>query len=82
MENQDYLQEFFHIERISKAVEYTIDDAEQLKSLILEMPYTENLDELFHPSDLVIRELTREKARNWGRTNHASWLRVYAIRFQ
>jgi hypothetical protein len=26
--------------------------------------------------------LTREKARNWNRTNHASWLRIYAIRFE
>ena len=49
LENQDDLQEFFHIERISEAVEDTIDDAEQLERLILEMPYTDNLDELFHP---------------------------------
>ena len=85
MENLDDLHEFFHIERISEAVEDTIDDAEQLERLILEMPYTENLDELFHPlgsTDLVIRELTREKARNWGRINHVSWLRVYAIRVE
>lgn len=85
MENLDDLQEYFHIERISEAVEDTIDDAEQLERLILEIPYTENLDELFHPlgsTDMVIRELTREKARNWERTNHASWLRVYAIRIE
>ncbi len=70
---------------LSEAVEDTIDDAEQLERLILEMPYTENLDELFHPlgsTDLVIRELTREKARNWNRIGHASWLRVYAIRVE
>lgn len=85
MNNLDDLQEFFHIERISAAVEDTIDDAEQLERLILEIPYTENLDELFHPlgsADLVIRELTREKARNWERTGHVSWLRVYAIRVE
>lgn len=85
MDNLDDLQEFFHIERISEAVEDTIDDAEQLERLILEIPYTENLDELFHPlgsADLVIRELTREKARNWERTGHVSWLRVYAIRVE
>ena len=46
LENQNDLQEFFHIERISEAVEDTIDDAEQLERLILEIPYTENLDEL------------------------------------
>ena len=27
-------------------------------------------------------ELTREKARNWNRERHASWLRVYAIRLE
>lgn len=32
--------------------------------------------------DMTIRELTREKARNWDRTGHASWPRVYAIRLE
>lgn len=27
-------------------------------------------------------ELTREKARNWERTQHPSWLRIYAIRIE
>ena len=84
-ENLDDLQEFFHIERISEAVEDTINDAEQLERLILEIPYTENLDEMFLPlgsADAVIRELAREKARNWNRIGHASWLRVYAIRLE
>ena len=43
------------------------------------------MDELFKPlasSDLTIRELTREKARNWERIGHASWLRIYAIRLE
>ena len=83
LDNLDDLQEFFHVERISDAIEDTVDDAEQLQRLILEFPYTENLDEIFKPlgsSDMVITELTREKARNWERTNHPSWLRVYAIR--
>ena len=85
LENHDDLQEFFHIERISEAVEDTIDDAEQLERLILEIPYTDNLDELFLPlssSDMTIRELAREKARNWIRTGLASWLSVYAIRLE
>ena len=85
LENQNDLQEFFHIEKISEAVEDTIDDAEQLERLILEIPYTDNLDELFLPlssADMTIRELAREKARNWNRPGHASWLRVYAIRLE
>ena len=67
LENQNDLQEFFHIERISEAVEDTVDDADQLERLILEIPYTENLDEIFIPlssADMTIRELAREKARN------------------
>ena len=85
LKNMEDLQEFFHIERISEAVEDTINDAEQLERLILEIPYTENLDELFLPlgsTDMSIRELAREKAKNWNRTGHASWLRVYAIRLE
>ena len=27
-------------------------------------------------------EMTREKARNWDRLNHASWMRVYAVRVE
>ncbi|MBR1519810.1 MAG: hypothetical protein IJ635_01055 [Bacteroidaceae bacterium] len=85
LENKDDLQEYFHIERISEAIGDTIEDAEQLQRLILDIPYTENLDELFTPlgsSDMTVRELTREKARNWGRMGHTSWLRVYAIRLE
>ena len=85
MENLDDLKQFFHIRRISDAIDDTMDDAEELQRLILDIPYTENLDELFTPlgsADLTIRELTREKARNWDRINHASWLRVYAIRLE
>ncbi|MBR1543795.1 MAG: hypothetical protein IJ626_02745 [Muribaculaceae bacterium] len=79
------LKEMFHIERISDAIEDTLDDAEQLERLILDIPFTDNLDELFKPlgtMDMSVRELTREKARNWDRIGHASWLRVYAIRLE
>lgn len=49
------------------------------------MELTVPLDDLFVPlgeADRVIAELSREKARNWDRTHHASWLRVYAIRLE
>ena len=85
MENLDDLKQFFHIQRISDAIDDTMDDAEELQRLILDIPYTENLDELFTPlgsADLTNRELTREKARNWDRIDHASWLRVYAVRLE
>lgn len=85
MENFEDLKSFFKIERIDQAVEDTFEDADVLEELILDFPYTENLDELFKPlsaSDARISELTREKARNWDRDRHASWLRIYAIRLE
>ena len=85
MDNFNDLKTYFHIERISDAIADTLDDAEQLERLILDIPFTDNLDELFKPlgtTDMTVRELTREKARNWNRSGHASWLRVYAIRLE
>ena len=74
-ENIDDLKNYFHIQKISEAIDDTIDDAEELESLILDVPFTDNLDELFKPlatSDMTIRELSRNKARNWDRPGHAS----------
>ena len=85
IKNYQDLKDYFHIERIRDAIEDTLDDAEQLERLILDIPFTDNLDELFKPlgsMDISVRELTREKARNWNRIGHASWLRVYAIRLE
>ncbi len=85
MENFEDLKDFFHIEQVNEAVEDTFEDAEALQELILEFPYTENLDELFKPLDITDTrswELSREKARNWNRSRHASWLRIYAIRLE
>jgi hypothetical protein len=53
--------------------------------MILTFPYTEELDTLFKPIDVTdtkSMELTRQKARNWERERHDSWLRVYAIRLE
>lgn len=85
IDNFSDLKDRFHIERISDAIEDTLDDAEQLERLILDIPFTDNLDELFKPlgtMDMSVRELAREKARNWDRSGHASWLRIYAIRLE
>lgn len=85
MENFEDLKDYFHIERIDEAIEDTFEDADSLQELILEFPYTENLDDLFRPLDITdsrTRELSREKARNWDRQRHASWLRVYAVRLE
>lgn len=85
MENFEDLKGFFHIERLDEAVNDTFEDAEALQELVLDFPYTEQLDELFRPLDITdtrIQELSREKARNWDRKRHASWLRIYAIRLE
>lgn len=83
--NRKDLSDFFHVNNISTAIEDTLEDADALETLILDMPYTEKLDGIFRPLgtlDMAMSELTREKARNWDRLRHASWLRVYAIRLE
>ena len=83
--NMDDLKSFFRIEKVSDAIKDTMEDAEVLERLILDFPYTEQLDGLFHPLSVVdnrAHELTREKARNWERRRHPSWLRIYAIRIE
>ena len=83
MEHFDDLKGYFHIERLDEAVSDTFEDAEDLQELVLDFPYTEHLDSLFEPLDITdaqSTELSREKARNWDRKRHASWLRIYAIR--
>lgn len=83
--NMDDLKKYFHIEKITHAVQDTFEDADVLEELILDFPYTESLDGLFNPlalEDASSRELTREKAKNKGRERHPSWLRIYAIRLE
>lgn len=85
MENFEDLKSYFHIERLDEAVNDTFEDAESLQEMVLDIPYTEHLDDFFRPLDVTdtrTRELSREKARNWDRDRHASWLRIYAIRLE
>ncbi len=85
IEHFDDLKSNFHIERIDEAINDTFEDADALQELILDFPYTEHLDNIFRPlgvTDSHLSELSREKARNWDRAHHASWLRIYAIRLE
>lgn len=85
MDNRDDLKNFFQVNKVSEAIQDTFDDADALEKLILDFPATENLDDTFRPlglTDSRMTELTREKARNWKRERHASWLRIYAIRIE
>ena len=51
--NMEDLQGFFKIEKISDAIKDTMEDAEELERLILDFPYTEQLNGQFHPPSLV-----------------------------
>lgn len=84
-ENIDDLKSYFKIEKISQAIYDTFEDSDALEELILTFPYTEELDTLFRPldvTDMKSMEMTRQKARNWERERHDSWLRIYAIRLE
>ena len=85
LDNFEDLKNHFRVERIDQAINDTFEDAEALQELVLDFPYTEQLDGLFKTlsvADTHGRELSREKARNWDRVRHASWLRIYALRLE
>ena len=78
------LSSFFHITDIDRAVFDTVDDANELECLIMDIDPDANLDELFRPLEntrLSEVLLGREKAKGKYHT-HASWLRLYAIRLE
>ena len=80
----DDLTSYFHITDIDKAVFDTVDDANDLECLIMDLNPDTNLDELFRPLEnqrMSEVMLSREKAK--GRSSsHISWLRLYAIRLE
>jgi hypothetical protein len=78
------LASYFHITDIDRAVFDTVDDANDLECLIMDLDPDANLDELFRPLENTRMSevlLGREKAK--GRHHvHSSWLRLYAIRLE
>ena len=82
-ENFGDLVSHFKITKLDEAVYDTMEDSDELECLILDINPEANLDELFRPlensraSEMI---LGREKARLKDRPNHASWLRIYAIK--
>ena len=78
------LSRYFHITDVDRAVYDTVDEANALECLILDINPGTDLDELFRPLEntrLSEVLLGREKARG-RRFAHASWLRLYAIRLE
>ncbi len=79
------LASYFRIADISQAVFETVEDAVSLKALLLEVGPDAHLDRFFRPlenSRINEMVLSREKAKGSRRSRHASWLRLYALKFE
>jgi len=85
MDNMSDLESYFMITDINQAIYDTIEDSERIQCLILDISPDADLDKLFRPlnnsrtSEML---LGKEKARIKERPNHASWLRLYAIKLE
>ena len=84
-ENQNDLKSYFKITDLNEAISDTIEDADKLQCLILDLAPDADLESLFRPLDnrqTVALMLDKEKARLKNRPAHVSWLRLYAIRLE
>ena len=80
--NIEDLESYFKITDLNQAIYDTVEDADRLQCLILDINEDADLDKVFRhlePSRSAEMILGKEKAK--GKYNrHASWLRLYAIR--
>ena len=84
-ENRNDLESYFKITDLNEAISDTIEDADKLQCLILDLTPDTDLESLFRPLDnrqAVALMLDKEKARLKNRPAHVSWLRLYAIRLE
>lgn len=84
-ENISDLSSFFKITNIDVAVYDTIDDADSLLCMMLDIRPEANLDHVFrHLENSRYSEmiLGKEKAKGRNSNNHPSWLRIYAIKME
>ncbi len=82
-ENIADLASYFKITDVNEAIYDTLDDAERLQCLIMDISPDADLDRIFRhlePSRISEMLLGKEKAKLDGRRRHASWLRIYAIK--
>lgn len=83
--NMSDLKSYFKITDINQAIYDTIDDNLRMQCLILDISPDADLDAIFRPlqnsrtSEML---LGKEKARIRQRPQHASWLRIYAIKLE
>lgn len=83
--NMSDLTSYFKITDINQAIYDTIDDSQKMQCLILDISPEADLDKLFRPlENSRINEmlLGKEKAKIRNRPQHASWLRIYAIKLE
>lgn len=82
-ENIEDLASYFKITDVNEAIYDTLDDAERLQCLIMDISPDADLDRIFRhlePNRISEMLLGKEKARLDGCRKHASWLRIYAIK--
>ena len=81
-QNKNDLNEHFRVINIDKAIYETIDEADKLQCLILDLALESNLEQVFRPLEpyrTINVTLGKEKAK--GKSfQHSSWLRIYAIK--
>jgi hypothetical protein len=83
--NMADLESYFKITDINQAIYDTIDDNLRIQCLILDISPEADLDKFFRPlennrtSEML---LGKEKAKIKDRPQHASWLRIYAIKLE
>lgn len=81
--NIEDLSLYFKITDVNEAIYDTIEDADRLQCLIMDLSPDVNLDNLFRhfePNRMNEMLLGKEKAKLQNRSSHASWLRIYAIK--
>ena len=84
-DNIEDLGSYFKITEVDQAIYDTLEDSNRLECLILDISPDANLDVLFRPleNDRAMEMLLgKEKARLRNRVEHASWLRLYAIKLE
>ena len=83
--NMSDLTSYFKITDINQAIYDTIDDSIRMQCLILDISPDADLDKIFRPLENSRTNemlLGKEKAKIKNRSQHASWLRIYAIKLE
>lgn len=84
-QNKSDLASYFKVTNVNQAIYDTIEDSDILQCLILDISPEADLETLFRPLDNMQSAeimLDKEKARLRDRSDHPSWLRIYAIRLE